>query len=359
VPGTGTRADPMLLAVGTATPPDSYTQAELLARFEITDKRISSIFVNSHIDRRNLLLADLGAQTVSGESQGQLLDKHRRGALDLTAGALAQCLAGTGLDVTDIDYLCCVTTTGFLCPGLTAHVIRSLALRPDCGRVDVVGMGCNAGLNGLNPVVGWAARNPGRYAVQVCVEVCSAAYLFDGTMRSGVVNALFGDGAAAILVGTEPPPAGLPGRPLPRVVTFASRILTDAIDAMRFDWDEKQSKYSFYLDPDIPYVVGANAAVPVDELLDRHALRRRDISHWIVHSGGKKVIDGLKYNLDLTDHDLRHTRTVLRDHGNLSSASFLFSYQRLVDEGVVASGDYGVMMTMGPGTTIEAVLVQW
>jgi polyketide synthase Type III len=352
------RRVPRLLAIGTATPPNSYSQSDLLSQFEITDERIRSIFANSHIDRRNLYAPAPAAGELSGETQAQLLDKHLRGALEMGEEAAVACLRSAGLTPTDVDYLCCVTTTGFLCPGLTAHIIRRLGLRDDCGRVDVVGMGCNAGLNALNPVVAWSERNPGRYALQVCVEVCSAAYVYDGSIRTAVVNALFGDGAAAVLVGTDATPR-MSSAPLPRVLNFSSHIRTSRIDAMRFDWDDKHNKFSFYLDPEIPYVVGAEAATPLDRLLADASLHKRDIDHWIVHSGGKKVIDGLKYNLDLTNHDLRHTRSVLHDHGNLSSASFLFSYQRLADEGVVRPDDHGVMMTMGPGTTIEAVLLGW
>jgi predicted naringenin-chalcone synthase len=358
VPVAETCNEPMLLAVATATPPNAYTQTEILERFAITDPRTSSVFLNSHIDRRNLYLGDLSADRISAETQGELLDKHLAGALDMGSRAIMECLKRAGLEPEDVGFLCCVTTTGFLCPGLSARFIHELGLRPDTSRIDVVGMGCNAGLNGLNPVVAWSARNPGRYALQLCVEVCSAAYVYDGGMRTTVVNALFGDGAAAVLVGDRRPPA-LPVGPLPQVLTFGSHVLTEALGAMRFDWDGDQSKYSFFLDPLIPYVVGANAARPVDDLLKQHALRRREIDHWVVHTGGKKVIDGLKYNLDLTDHDLRHTRSVLREHGNVSSASFLFSYERLVDEDAPRAGDLGLMMTMGPGTTIEAVLLQW
>jgi len=136
-------------------------------------------------------------------------------------------------------------------------------------------------------------------------------------------------------------------------------MIQDAVEAMRYDWDDSAGKFSFYLDPDIPYVVGAHAWTPLKSLLARHGLRRRDIGHWIVHSGGKKVIDAVKYNVGLTAHDVRHTCSVLRDYGNLSSGSFLFSLQRLLQEGVVNEGDYGVLMTMGPGSQIETALVRW
>ncbi len=128
---------------------------------------------------------------------------------------------------------------------------------------------------------------------------------------------------------------------------------------MRYDWDDDQGKFSFYLDQDVPYVVGAHAEEVVSRLLEGTGLRRSDIAHWLVHSGGRKVIDSVRVNLGLTAHDVRHTTGVLRDYGNLSSGSFLFSYQRLLEEGVTRPGDYGVLMTMGPGSTIETALVRW
>jgi predicted naringenin-chalcone synthase len=178
-------------------------------------------------------------------------------------------------------------------------------------------------------------------------------------MRTAIVNSLFGDGAAAVALiggagdGPVAPSAG------PRILSFASYIITDALDAMRYDWDGAHGKFSFFLDPTIPYVVGAHAEPVVGRLLSGTGLRRSDIRHWLVHSGGKKVIDAVRVNLGLTRHDLRHTIGVLRDYGNLSSGSFLFSYERLLSEGAIKPGDYGVLMTMGPGSTIETALIQW
>lgn len=353
---------PRITGVGTAVSQESYSQAELLETFRITDSRIRSVFMNSAIQRRHLSLpafGDDGARV--RESQGDLLGKHKALAVDMGARAIAACLKDTGAEPSDIRHLCCVTSTGFLTPGLSALVIREMGIAPSCSRVDIVGMGCNAGLNALGVTAAWAAAHPGELAVLVCAEACSAAYVFDSTMRTAVVNSLFGDGAAAIsvvdgqLAGgvTRPPVTG------PRLLSFASHIITDAVDAMRYDWDGAQGKFSFFLDPDIPYVVGAHAELVVGRLLSVAGLRRSDISHWLVHSGGKKVIDAVRVNLGLTRHDLRHTSSVLRDYGNLSSGSFLFSYQRLVQEEAVQPGDHGVLMTMGPGSTLETALVQW
>jgi 3,5-dihydroxyphenylacetyl-CoA synthase len=364
---TALRPGPRLTAVGTAVPPDSYTQAELLEAFDISDARIRSVFLNGGIDRRHLVLPPAGPDGARRpETQGDLLRKHMTSGLATGAAAVQACLRRAGATLPDVRYLCCVSSTGFLTPGFSALLIKELGLTQDCARLDVVGMGCNAGLNALNAAAGWAGTHPGELAVMVCIEACSAAYVFDGTMRTSVVNSLFGDGAAAVTLiadeangdqGGTAGGAAASGRP--RLLGFASHIIPDAVGAMRYDWDEEAGRFSFYLDPEVPYVVGANAEASIDRLLDTAGLRRPDVAHWIVHSGGRKVIDSVRVNLGLSRHDVRHTLSVLRDFGNLSSGSFLFSYERLLAEKVTASGDYGVLMTMGPGSTIELALLRW
>ncbi len=349
-----------ITGVGTATPENSYTQQELLDAFDIKDRRIRSVFLNSAIERRSLTLPPQRPDgTRAQESQGQLLAKHRAEGIAIGAQAVEAALKRAGRELADVRYLTCVTTTGFMAPGFSAHLIREMGIDTHCSRLDVVGMGCNAGLNALNAVAGWAHAHPGELAVMVCIEVCSAAYVFDGTMRTAVVNSLFGDGAAAICVvsgeaaATPRPECG------PELLKFASGIIPEAIGAMRYDWDDDANLFSFFLDRDIPYVVGGRVETVVGRLLDGTGLRRSDIGHWLVHSGGKKVVESVMVNLGLTRYDVRHTTAVLRDYGNLSSGSFLFSYERLLDEGLVRPGEYGVLMTMGPGSTIETALVRW
>jgi polyketide synthase Type III len=348
---------PRIAGVGTAVSGQSYSQQEILDTFHIADPKVRSVFLNSAIERRFLCLPpEIGDGTRAVEAQGDLLDKHKTVAVDMGARAIDECLKNAGATTDDIGHLCCVTSTGFLTPGLSALLIRELGIAPHCSRVDIVGMGCNAGLNALGVTSAWSAAHPGQLAILVCSEACSAAYVFDSTMRTSVVNSLFGDGAAAIaLTGDDV----LPAAEGPRILSFASHIITDALGAMRYDWDSAEGKFSFFLDPQVPYVVGAHAELVIRRLLAGTGLRRSDISHWLVHSGGKKVIDAVRVNLGLSRHDVRHTTEVLRDYGNLSSGSFLFSYERLLREGVTQPGEYGVLMTMGPGSTIETALIQW
>ncbi|MFJ6195004.1 3,5-dihydroxyphenylacetyl-CoA synthase DpgA [Micromonospora sp. NPDC092111] len=346
--------------MGTASSSTSFSQQDLLDTFAISDPKIRSVFLNSAIRRRFLdLPLPAPDGTPSPETQADLLDRHKRLALDMGMRALQACLDDAGATVSDIRHLCCVTSTGFLTPGLSALLIRELGIDRHCSRTDIVGMGCNAGLNALNVVSSWSVANAGELAVVLCTEACSAAYVMDSTMRTAVVNSLFGDGAAALAVVGRPAGDSLGAAGRPRILKFASCIIPEAVDAMRYDWDSVQNRFSFFLDPQIPYVVGAHAEIVADRLLANTGLLRSDIAHWLVHAGGKKVIDAVTVNLGLNRHEVRHTTSVLRDYGNVSSGSFIFSYERLQQERVTAPGDYGVLMTMGPGSTIETALIQW
>jgi 3,5-dihydroxyphenylacetyl-CoA synthase len=345
--------NPRLISVATANPGTSYKQSEICDMLGYTDPRISKIFNNSHIESRNLCLPYVDG-SVPEESALDLWEKNRRESIEIGKKSVQKALDLVNLVPTDIDYIACVTTTGFLCPGLSAHLIKEMKFRPDVHRIDIVGMGCNAGLNGMQPVVNYCRQNPNGYGLLVCIEICSAAYVKDSSVATAVVNSLFGDGSAAVIFSCNDDFTNNSGA---KILDFRSHIVPDHINAMRFDYDG--DKYSFRLEKDIPYVLGNNIEIPVNALLNKHGLKIRDIDHWVVHSGGQKVINSIKVNLDLSDHAVRHTEDVLAQYGNLSSGAFLFSYERLIKENVTEPGDRIFMITMGPGTTIECCLGQF
>lgn len=345
---------PRLVSVGTATPNRRYTQTEVLDLFGEKNPKIRRLFKGGHIESRYLCLPEPVNGRLPEETNQQLLDKHLVNSLDVGSRAIADALSPVGLTPTDIDYFCCVSSTGFLCPSLTAHFVKKLGFRENVRRADILGMGCNAAMNGLQSVTAYSHSHPRRTALLLCVEICSAAYAHNDRVSTAVVNSLFGDGAAAVVVREVEDDGSDAG---PMMIDFEPHIISDAINAMKYELDG--TKLSFYLDRDIPYVIGAHVHKPVDRLLSRHGLKRRDIDQWLVHSGGKKVIDSIEYNLGLTDYDVRHTMSVLRDYGNLSSGSVMFSYQRLCREGLMRSGDLGVVIAMGPGTSIETGLLVW
>jgi polyketide synthase Type III len=345
---------PRIISVGTANPPRRYTQGEVLDLFGEKDPKIRGIFLGGHIDSRYLYLPAPVDGVLPVESNQELLDKHLHGALEIGGKAIEECLHPLGLEPYDIDFFCVVSTTGFLCPGITAFLIKEMGFREGVRRIDILGMGCNAGVNALQTMASFAAANPGKLGLQLCVEICSAAYVDKHDAVTAVVNSLFGDGAGAVLVRQDPADTWRQG---PMLTDFEPFIIPEAIRAMRYDLDN--TKLSFFLDRDIPYVIGANVEKPVGRLLGRHGLKPKYIDHWIVHSGGKKVIDAIEYNIGLTDYDMRHTLNILKNYGNLSSGSILFSYKEFCREGVFESGDVGVLMAMGPGVSIETAILAW
>ena len=347
---------PRIISVGTANPETTYTQQDLLELFDCDNRTVRRFFTNSHIRKRHLVLPEKGPDgKVPDEDGSALLRKHLDVSLEVAPRAIERCLEHTPYTVQDIDLIATVTSTGMLCPSLSTYIIEKMGMRANTHRFDIVGMGCNAGMNGMVAVSQWAAANPGRPALLLCNEVCSAAYVFDMTIRTGVVNSLFGDGtAAALLLSDEEQTSAADG---PMFLGFESLVLPAIKDEMRFDFE--QGKFSFFLSWEIPYLLGETFPIPVNRLLTRFGLKRRQIRHWILHSGGKKVVDAFKYSIGVTEHDVRHTRSILRDYGNLSSASFLFSYQELAQEGIAQPGDYGMVIAMGPGVSIETGLLRW
>ena len=192
------------------------------------------------------------------------------------------------------------------------------------------------------------------YALLVCCEINSAIHVNDDGVVTALVNSLFGDGCGAmVLASGDAPGTG------PEVLGLSSRVVPEAWRAISYQWAPEHQRFGLYLDKDIPNVLGMHSPAPITALLDEVGLCRCDIKHWLVHAGGRKVISAIGDANGLTPHDLRHATSVLRRYGNLGSPTVMFSYEALLNEDTIAAGDYGLMVTMGPGATIETALVRW
>jgi predicted naringenin-chalcone synthase len=345
---------PRLVKVGTANPDNFYTQEEVLAWSGEKNSKIQNLFRNSHIETRALYLPELQNGLPPEETPQSLIDRHLSGALDIGSKAIEKALEASALKADEVGFIVCTTSTGFLCPSLTAHLIKHLGFKDSIRRMDLVGMGCNAAINGLQAATAIAQSMPGVSGLLVCIEICSAAYVINQDLSTAVVNSLFGDGASALVVRSDPNDDWQAG---PAVLDFEPLIITDAIGAMRYDLDG--TRLSFFLERDIPYVIGRNAPIPIHRLLERHGLKKQDIKHWVLHSGGKKVIDSIVENLQLPQDSVRHTRNILKRYGNVSSSAVVFALGELLKEGTAQEGDYGIMMAMGPGSSIETALLKW
>lgn len=319
----------------------------------IGDARTAVFFEHPHVNQRHL---SVPLEVIRGapESTGALQERFKRVACELATEAVKQNLATTGLMAEQIDMLCCVTSTGFLVPSLSALLMTQLNLKSNCHRLDIVGMGCQAGINGLSAVSHWCAVHPGRWALLICGEICSAIYSSDSSPESGLVNSLFGDGVTAILVQqAQHPSAGA------QILGFSSHIIAQSSSMLRFEWNGDAHRYRFVIDRKTPKILSEEAHIPLHQLLRPFSLEPSQIQHWLVHTGGEAILQAIETQLHLPADALRHSRSVLRDLGNISSGSFFVSYDRLVREGAVKTGDLGVMMTMGPGLGIEMALLRW
>jgi predicted naringenin-chalcone synthase len=334
-------------SVGTAVPAKAYSQAEIANLFGIRSAKAWAFFTHPHIEKRHF------SSEVSSvpENTAKLRRRFQQESVDLSAEAVTECLLKAGKQASQVSMLCCVTSTGFMVPSLSVALGQRLGLRQNCQRLDVVGMGCNAGLNGLSAVSHWCQSNPGQSALLVCCEISSAIYSFDESEETAIVNSLFGDGAAAALISAD-------GEDYPQVFDFASFLIPRTEECLRFEWDQADSRFRFVVEKRTPYALATGIDIPVKELLSRFALRIEDVPHWILHSGGEAILAAAEKKLGLSPHQLRHTRSVLKNFGNLSSGSFLFSYRHLLEEKNFRPGEWMVFITMGPGLSVEAALLR-
>lgn len=339
-----------ILSLGLSHPENRFTQSEVLELMNVTEEKSQRFFKHAHIEHRYLTLSK---ENFAVEPLEALQNKFKENAILLIEEATEKALAKVNLSSEDIDYICCVTSTGFLVPGLSALISGPLKLKNSTQRLDIVGMGCNAGLNGLNAVTSWTNNNPGKKALLVCCELCSTIYSVDDSENTALVNSLFGDGVAVAVIEANKESSNA------TIMGFESYLIPNSLSMLRFDWNQEKSRYRFFIGKDTPKILSQEITKPLHSLLSRFHLKREDISHWIVHTGGASILDGIEKKLELSSKDLRNTRSVLKKYGNISSGSFLFSYQELLNENSIKKGDHGVMITMGPGLTIEMALLSF
>jgi predicted naringenin-chalcone synthase len=204
---------------------------------------------------------------------------------------------------------------------------------------------------GLQRAYDFVQAYPDKKALMIAVEICSACYYVDDSLETVVGNAICADGAAAVLIGNHDSGSG------PTLRRFETLLEPSFIHTVGFQF--KEGKLRIVLSKDIRDAAGGLAKRVIANLLSSEGLQKEDIKHWIVHSGGRKVIDNIKEDVGLTEEQLRNSRCVLRNFGNMSSPTVLFVLEEAVKQSSPQRGDLGLMLAMGPGLAIEAGLLQW
>jgi alkylresorcinol/alkylpyrone synthase len=198
---------------------------------------------------------------------------------------------------------------------------------------------------------------PDQVSALLAVELCSLTLQREDLSVANIIaSGLFGDGAAAVLIGGAAKPGTQASRG-PRVLATRSVFYPDTERAM--GWDVVDSGFKVVLSPQVPELVRARIGGDVDAFLAARGLSRRDIRHWVCHSGGPKVLEAVEGALELPQDALERSWRSLHDVGNLSSASVLFVLGDLLDDGAARPGELGLLLAMGPGFCSELVLLQW
>ncbi len=340
--------EPRIVSVATAVPPQRFTQEEVLRLAGYSRPIAREIFFNSDIDCRYLYM-DRKDGTVN-ESPDDLHRRYREGAVLIARQAAQRCLAKAGLGVEDIDCILVCSCTGYLCPDLSTILVKEMLLSRRVQRGALLGLGCAGALPTLQRAYDHALAYPDHQVLLVAVEICSAAYYIDDKLETLVGNAICADGAAACLLTCR----AVTG---PRIARFASLLDTSCQDSVGFE--QRDGRLRIILSPTIPGMAPPIIDRLLDELLRPQGLSRNDIRHWLLHPGGRKVIDRVQQALNLSDADLAVSRRILRNYGNMSSPTVLFVLNDVLETGSARAGDRGVLLALGPGFAAEAALLEW
>ena len=362
-PGTKTRnASRIVPAVatiaGTSTAVPPYVLSRDLCKngiggvFNLDGPRLDAIrevIDNSAIDQRYCVFPP--EYSIEPRPLAQISAEYQDKAVELGLQVTEQALAQANMTPADVDLLVTVSCTGVMIPSLDAHLATIMPFRPDVRRLPITELGCAAGAAGLARTWEYISAFPDRTALLVAVEIPTLTFQRKDISQANLISAvLFGDGAAGVVVtGRE-----VPG---PRILASECFLFPNSLTAMGFDL--RDTGLHIVLSKDVPELIRERVKDLVEGFLARQGLRREDISAFLLHPGGQKLLSFMQEELGLSRADTEISWEILRRYGNLSSASVLFILNEWLVQREMPSGSYGLLMAFGPGFTAEMLLIQW
>ena len=339
-----------VLAVATALPQHKLEQRavadaarQAYARTFARYPKLADVFINAGIERR--YSARPLEWLSSRHDWAERTDAYLEGASDLFVQAARAALNRAGISARDVDVIVTVSSTGIATPSIEARVAPEMGFRPSVMRVPVFGRGCAGGVSGLALGARLARAEPGEVVLVVVVELCTLMSRIDcGTKADVISSALFGDGAAAVVLRVGPDAASL------RIGAAAEHTWPRTLDIM--GWAIDPVGFRVMLSRSLPRFVEERMAAPVRRFIKSARLQAPQL---ICHPGGAKVLDAIEVALELQKGTLRDEREVLRGHGNMSAPTVLFVLERALKRGLRGPA---VLSALGPGFTANFLALE-
>jgi alkylresorcinol/alkylpyrone synthase len=342
-----------VVSIGTALPPHKVSQDAVRhligAIFKHTSRdleRLLAVFDNGHVKSRYLSAPlewyyDLRSWTERNQIYTEV-------ALELSERASRQALERAGIDAQQLDAIYFVSSTGLATPSLDSWLVKRLNMSRHVTRVPIWGLGCAGGAAGLNRAAEYIRAKPNSHVLLVCVECSSLTFQANDPSRANLVStSLFADGAAAVVLSDT-----LDGL---EVLGGSSTLWDNTEDVM--GWEVVDTGLKVLLSKSVPVVVQNHIRPDVERCLALLGLDLEQITHFITHPGGEKVMQAFAQALEIDSNKLEHSRLVLEQHGNMSSPTVLFILERFLANGF-GVGNYGLLTAMGPGFSAEHVVLR-
>lgn len=284
----------------------------------------------------------------AGPTTAERMARYAEYAAPLAIEASRRALEASSREASRVTHLVTVSCTGFAAPGFDIALIKNLGLKPTVERTHVGFMGCHGALNGLRVARGLVAADPAALVLVCAVELCSVHHHYGWDPTRMVGNALFADGAGAVVVTAE---QGAPSTAWRHAASGAC-LFPDSEPAMA--WSVGDRGFTMTLSARVPGLIQRHLRPWLDDWLAHHGCSVDAVASWAVHPGGPRVLNGIQEVLGLSPDALEVSRAVLRLQGNMSSATVLFILREMMQRGAARPC---VALGFGPGLAAEAMLL--
>ena len=312
-------------------------------------RKVKKIFEGANVDKRYSIMDPVEVFTEISFEDRNLI--YKREVIKLGEKVLQNALEKANWMPTDLDYIITVSCTGIMIPSLDAYLINKLGLKQDIIRLPVTEMGCVAGISGMIYANNFLKGNPNKKVAVVAVESPTATFqLNDFSMANIVSAAIFGDGAACVLLSSYDNEVG------PKIIDENMYHFYDNEHMMGFELTNSGLK--MVLDIEVPETIAAHFPKFIHPFLERNNLRIEDINHLIFHPGGKKIVQTIEDLFIVTGQNIDNTKKVLQQYGNMSSATVLYVLECFLDQNPMP-GEKGLLLSFGPGFTAQMILIEF